>query len=764
MPDKSQNIFINYKFPMSEAERASAILTKINQQNNKLQQEAQKTGQVVADSYKKAGSSVEGAVQKFGDLYNAAKLFITAGIVKEVVDITLAMAELAGNAEGVERGFKNAFVNSTQILEELRAATHGAVGDIELMQRTLQATNLGVDIKALPQLFEFAAVRAQQTGVSVDYLVDSIVTGIGRKSLLILDNLGISASRLKEELGGASLEAQSTARATEIVGKIASEELAKMGGFAETGATKVKEMKVAFEELRLELAKKVESGGVIDFVTEFFTDVGKFIKGHTKLVIEESKRAGVADAKRELERIKGLKATEQEKTDILQQEVNSRVQIEGRYRDRVKEIEKQISQLGVEERTSGNSPRIIKLNQELEAMKSAVILTVESRKTLLAELRRISKEEEAVATGIIERKEAEIKRLEDLIKKTNDLGDLGVAGKLTKALEIAQAELGDLQRAFSDIDPIKFVFKIEEATASLNKFIKEGEKISAGQMFGRIEADMAKLAEAIPEKLPDIAVPTSWDIFLEEMANTWEDFRQEVAVTGIDILADQLVAAEQLELDSMKNRLKGLRMFYDEQQALAGDNQRAREQLRVREIRETTTLQRQIFEKEKRTRKSQALIDGAAGVVKAFATYPYPAALIISGLILAQTLSQIRIIDKQRPGFKGGVFRIQGPGTETSDSIPVNVSRNETILTARESFAAGDVIKEIRAKKLDNKVLRELKQGRGAVQREFNDERIIKAIEKNRPPDVIEQSGIVYKATQKSDTYLNKIRAKSVRL
>lgn len=786
MADRSQNIFINYKFPMSEAEKANAILTRINQLNNQLQQNAQKTGQVVNQSFAKgkqaidaankaisetpkvtkaAASGVQGLAAQFGDLLSTAKAFLAAGVVKEVVDITLAMAELKGNAEGVERGFRNAFINSTQVLEELRAATHGAVSDVELMQRTLQAVNLGVDIKALPQLFEFAAVRAQQTGVSVDYLVDSIVTGIGRKSLLILDNLGISASRLKEELGGASLEAQSTARATEIVGKIAAEELAKMGGFAETSATKVKEMRVAFEELRLELAKKVESGGVIDFVTEFFQDVGKFIKGHNKLVIEESKKAGVADAKIVLDRLKVFKGTEEQKTEILQQEVNSRVQIEGRYRDKVSEIEAKIAALGEEERVSGNSPRIKRLQTELQAARSAVILTIESRKTLLAELQRISKEEEVISTGIIERKKAEIKALEDLIEKTNDMGDLGAGGELTKKLEIAQAELGDLQRAFREFHIKEFKFEIDKATEALNKFIKAGEKIGAEQMKQRFQTAMENLAANPLEVMtPDqFAGATGWDIFLEDMKNAWEEFRTEVAVTGVDILADQLMAAEQLELDSLKNRLRATRDFYDQQQILAGDNQRAKEQLALKEQRETAKIQRMIFEKEKQTRRNQALIDGAAGVVKAFATYAYPAALIISGLIAAQTLSQIRIINRQRSGYKEGVINLQGPGTGTSDSIPANLSKGESVMTAWETQHAGEVLKEIRAKRLDNKVLKELKQGRAPVQQAFNDERIIKAIEKNRPPDVVEQAGVLYDVRSKGDSYKLKIRSKSGR-
>lgn len=43
-------------------------------------------------------------------------------------------------------------------------------------------------------------MKAQQTGQSVEYMTNSIVTGLGRKSLLILDNLGLSAAEINEEI------------------------------------------------------------------------------------------------------------------------------------------------------------------------------------------------------------------------------------------------------------------------------------------------------------------------------------------------------------------------------------------------------------------------------------------------------------------------------------------------------------------------------------------------------------------------------------
>lgn len=824
MADKQQNIFINYKFPMAEAEKASVTLNRINQTNNLVQQSAQKTGQAIGNAFKGANNSIafmntqlarlktqieissnpkrvaelsnqykvlkaqidaanksafetpkaikattaatQSMSQQFGQLYQAMKLVVTAGVLREVVDIGLEMAKLKGNVEGVERAFDRAFPNQVKILNDLREATHGTVSDFELMQRTLQATNLGVAVEQLPILFEFAAARAQQTGESVDYLVDSIVRGIGRKSLLVLDNLGLSATRLKEQFGGAALASQSVADVTRGVAEIARVELEKMGGYAETSATQVDQLKTSWEELRITLAKKIESGGVISFLDSAVDGLRDFIKGNKEVSEEFLRSIGAEQAARfkESQAFKEAGNDRQKQFDAIQQEINTRtelaVEIKGSIADKVRERQAIIeNRFLTHAETDAYNTQIGVLNQR-QFVQAAAILALKEYRDELEKVQEIVAE----PSGIIERKKAEIAAIQEQIEKTNELSDLGVGGKLTKALEIAQAELGDLQRAFSDIDPIKFIFEIDKATEGLNRFIKAGEKLNAPQMKQRFEVALEGLAAAIPEALPEIAVPTSWDIFLEDMANTWEEFRQEVAVTGVDILADQLIASEQLELDSMKNRLRGLKNFYDEQQLLAGDNEKAKQILRLREERETTKLQRQIFEKEKQTRRSQALIDGAAGVVKAFATYPYPAALIISGLIAAQTLSQIRIINRQKPGFAKGVIDLQGPGTSTSDSIPANLSKHESVMTAWETNHAGDVLRDIRAKKLDNKVLKDLKQGRAPIQQQFNDERIIKAIEKNRPPDVIEQSGIVYKATQKSDTYLNKIRAKSVRL
>ena len=118
--------------------------------------------------------------------------------VQKIIQFGKELIQIGGVAEGVRDAFMRIGDEST--LKGLRDATKGTVSDLELMKRAVSASNLGLPIQNLASLFEFATKRAQDTGESVDYLVNSIVTGIGRKSPLILDNLGISAVQLKEKL------------------------------------------------------------------------------------------------------------------------------------------------------------------------------------------------------------------------------------------------------------------------------------------------------------------------------------------------------------------------------------------------------------------------------------------------------------------------------------------------------------------------------------------------------------------------------------
>lgn len=156
--------------------------------------------------------------------------------------------KLAATLEGVRAGFDN--ISTPGLLNNLRSATRGAVSDLKLMQTAVQASNFQIPLEKLASLLKFASARAIQTGQSVEYLTESIILGIGRKSPLILDNLGISAVRLREVLKGAGVEMSTVGDIASAVGKIATDELAKMGNVADSSATKMERFAVASEKLK----------------------------------------------------------------------------------------------------------------------------------------------------------------------------------------------------------------------------------------------------------------------------------------------------------------------------------------------------------------------------------------------------------------------------------------------------------------------------------------------------------------------------------
>ena len=104
---------------------------------------------------------------------------------------------MAEQADGVTKAF-NAMDNPN-LLDNLRKATKGTVNDVQLMTAAVKANDFRIPLEDLGKYLEFAQLKAQQTGQSVDYMTDSIVTGLGRKSPLILDNLVISAAEISEK-------------------------------------------------------------------------------------------------------------------------------------------------------------------------------------------------------------------------------------------------------------------------------------------------------------------------------------------------------------------------------------------------------------------------------------------------------------------------------------------------------------------------------------------------------------------------------------
>ena len=135
--------------------------------------------------------------------------------------------EMSREAEGVEAAFNR--LNKPGLLENLRQATHNTVNDLELMKQAVKFDNFNLSLEQMGTFLAFAQQQAKDTGQDVNFLVDSIVTGLGRKSLPILDNLGLSAEEIKNRM-------KETGDMTTAVAEIIKERMEAAGGYVETAA------------------------------------------------------------------------------------------------------------------------------------------------------------------------------------------------------------------------------------------------------------------------------------------------------------------------------------------------------------------------------------------------------------------------------------------------------------------------------------------------------------------------------------------------
>lgn len=176
-----------------------------------------------------------------------AKLAEKAGeYIRKMKEVITEGIEMAESADGVKKAF-DALDDGT-ILNNLRKATKGTVTDLDLMKATVQANDFRIPLDDLGKYLQFAQLKAQQTGQSVDYMTNSIVTGLGRKSVMILDNLGLSAAEINEQMA-------QTGDFMSAVASIVDKQLAAAGDNYVSSADRAQAATVRFQNAQLELGE-----------------------------------------------------------------------------------------------------------------------------------------------------------------------------------------------------------------------------------------------------------------------------------------------------------------------------------------------------------------------------------------------------------------------------------------------------------------------------------------------------------------------------
>ena len=194
-----------------------------------------------------SGDKLSGMLQVFGGNLMTKAAGAVANLGSEMYGMVQQGIEMAKAGEGIRIAFER--LGRGDILDGLREATHGTVTDLDLMKAAVKFNDFKLPLDELGTMLAFAQQKAKDTGQSVDYMVDSIVTGLGRKSLMILDNLGLSATEVRERM-------KETGDMTKAVGAIIREQMAKAGDYVETAADRAAQANVSLQNKMEELGRK----------------------------------------------------------------------------------------------------------------------------------------------------------------------------------------------------------------------------------------------------------------------------------------------------------------------------------------------------------------------------------------------------------------------------------------------------------------------------------------------------------------------------
>lgn len=257
----------NLTTQFQQASNASGTLTKSVIQNTKTFQQATTEANRMAGSIKNINNEVtnlnnnplKDVEAKFTRLNGAGTRFLSTlktiggalGIafgLQQIVAFGRELLDIAKKSDGVTKAFGRLEGDSTKNLQGLRDAVKGTVSDLQLMQLAIRAKNFQIPLDVLNKGLVFARQRATETGQSIDYLVNSLVDGIGRKSTLVIDNLGISASQLQEEF-------RKTGDFAQAVGNIIDRSMSTAGDSVDDFGTRVNRLETYWENAKLGMAR-----------------------------------------------------------------------------------------------------------------------------------------------------------------------------------------------------------------------------------------------------------------------------------------------------------------------------------------------------------------------------------------------------------------------------------------------------------------------------------------------------------------------------
>ena len=256
-----------------------------------------------------------------------------------------------------------------------------------------------------------------------------------------------------------------------------------------------------------------------------------------------------------------------------------------------------------------------------------------------------------------------------------------------------------------------------------SRIASEGRYQTSEEIYAQVEKEL-KDYEDLKKKQTDIDTK-----YLEEKAKKEEEYRQLAQQTAFQILENtasfafsQIEQNLQQETDlkiaaaeeEQRKQLEGRELSASQQQAIERNTQR-----------EIARIKTEAARKQRQADVVQASINGAIAITKAYATMdPISASIAAVGIATLTGLQIAAIKNQPIPKFAKGTKGVEGPGTDTSDSILAYLSKGEMVIptkTKESYFPALDLIFDKKVSpSIANELLLEASKGNYNISHDYN--------------------------------------------
>ncbi len=248
---RRQDLLLKQKLGIDLDKKEVAELNRLTRAQSRLDRAFKATDEAVGRNQRSVGRYQNALRGLRGVVIGLVGAFGLIEGVRQSFNFTKEAIALAREAKGVEFAFKRLGDTGVDAFQRVKTATRGLISDLDIKTALVDFDNFNLSLEQSDILFEFLAVRAAQTGKSIEELQSSLVEGLSKESKLRIDNLGIATADLNAEL-------EKTPDFLEAVANIARREVAEAGDILDEAANGGEALAASFANAKLNFGRLFE--------------------------------------------------------------------------------------------------------------------------------------------------------------------------------------------------------------------------------------------------------------------------------------------------------------------------------------------------------------------------------------------------------------------------------------------------------------------------------------------------------------------------